>query len=51
MMLDWQEGIDKRMTLKDGEIDEFLNFKLKKVIKYFCPKIHQTTQDWRVLRE
>ena len=30
IMLDWQGGIEKRMTLEDGETDEFLLVKSKK---------------------
>ena len=37
-MLDWQGGIDKRMTLEDRETDGFLNLKLKKSLDTFARK-------------
>ena len=52
IMQDWQGGIDNRITLEDGVTNKFLNnFKITKVIKYFCPKKLQTTQDSREISE
>ena len=36
--LNWQGGIDKRMTLEDGETDEFLILKLKRSLNIFARK-------------
>ena len=38
ILLDCQGGIDKRMTLEDGETDEFLILKLRRSLNTFAQK-------------